>query len=84
MTAAHAGAMGESGWIGSRWTVPVLVVWQAPVPSVEFPPVSACAPAWWVPNRQSAAHPTTGWATRKAVRVAKAKPRERRAWSIEG
>ena len=86
ITAALAGSMGESAWIGSRWTAPTLIVWQASLPSVELPPVMpaiVCAPAWCAPRKQSATQPTTGWAAKKATRVARAKPRERRV-CIEG
>src|SRR5439155_20066369 len=66
---------------------PGSLVWQALVLRAELPglvPGIACAPAWWLWKRQSAAHPTTGWASRKAAKVARAKPRERRVWSIGG
>ena len=48
MTGACAGSMGESTWIGSRWTAPTFVVWQSAFPSLGFSrskPVIRCAPA---------------------------------------
>jgi hypothetical protein len=77
--------MGESTGAGSLWTALVSVVWQALLLRAELPgvlPGIACASAWCPWNRQSAAHPTTGWASRKAARVVRAKPRERRVCII--
>ena len=87
MTGARAGDMGESTWTGPLWTAPVSEVWQALLVRAELPecpPGNACASAWCRSNRQRAAHPTAGWASRKAAKVAKARMRERRAWSIAG
>lgn len=81
MTATGVGSIAERGWIRSRWAVPTLLAWQASAPTVELlrsMPAIACAPALWAPKKQSATQPTTGWATRKATRVVRARLRERR------
>ena len=87
MISARAGAMGERSWSGPCRTALVLAGWQSVLSSVAPPrstPAIACAPAWCRSSRQSAEHHAAGWASTKAARATRTKPRERRTRGIDG